>query len=424
MRKQLLILLFSIYGAFNSYAQVVNVSTAAQLSTALSNAKAGQTITLADGLYTKSGGFVITAGINGTAASPIKVVGSAKAIISSGNLNSGYGMSLAGNSYWVFQGFSIHNSAKGLVIDNSKYNTIDNLRVTKLGSEGIHLRTYSSHNTVSNCYVDSTGCVTSQAGYAEGIYVGSANSNWGTYTNGNPDTSNYNTVTANIFGDNIGSENIDIKEGTVGGTVTYNQFNGKGCNGANSADSWIDVKGNYYTVSCNTGVNNYPGGDGFQTHIQLPGYGDYNTFSNNTLNVGGSGYGILVTTSGSQGTASHNKVCSNNTVKNAAAGLTNISTTTCAASSCTVTTNITEPEISASALTVSPNPFDQYIEICFSKPASKLELSDMNGKVILQEILNAETRFTFTTSSLSAGFYYIKITYVSGISEIRKVIKM
>jgi parallel beta-helix repeat protein len=424
MKKQLFIHLFTLFCAFYANAQVVNVSTASQLSTALSNAKAGQAITLADGLYVKSGGFVIAAGINGTVGSPIKLVGSAKAIISSGNLNSGYGISMQGNSYWVFQGFSIHNSAKGIVIDNSKHNTIDNLRVTKLGIEGIHLRTYSSHNTVSNCYLDSTGCVASQAGYAEGIYIGSANSNWANYTNGDPDTCNYNIVTANTFGDHIGSENIDIKEGTVGGTISYNQFNGKGCNGANSADSWIDLKGNYYIVSCNTGVNNYAGGDGFQTHIQLPGYGDYNTFSNNTLNVGGSGYGILVTTSGSQGIASHNKVCSNNTVKNATAGLTNISASTCATSSCALVTNIAEQETPEKALTVSPNPFDQYIELSFSKLVSKLELSDMNGRIMMQEILNGETSFRFTTSALSAGFYYIKINYLSGTSEIRKVMKM
>lgn len=425
MGKYLFTLLVTIYGTFGSYAQVINVSTATQLSSALANAKAGQTITLADGLYVKSGGFIIAAGINGTATSPIKVVGSEKAIISSANLSSGYGISMKGNNYWIFQGFSIHNSAKGIVIDNSHHNIIDKLKVTQVGSEGIHLRTYSSFNTVSNCFVDSTGSMApATSGFAEGIYVGSAHSNWANYTNGNPDTCNYNIVTANTFGDHIGSENIDVKEGTVGGTISYNQFNGKGCNGANSADSWIDVKGNYYTISCNTGVNNYADGDGFQTHIQLPGYGDYNTFSNNTLNVGGSGYGIKIVTSGSQGTASHNKVCSNNTVKSASAGLTNITTSTCAASPCAVTTNIAEPDTSGSALTVSPNPFDQYIELDFLKPVSKLEISDMNGKVIMQEILNNEINYIFTTGSLSAGFYFIKITYLSGTSEIRKVMKM
>lgn len=425
MKKQLLILLFSICNVFNSHAQNVNVSTAAQLNTALTNAKAGQTITLADGTYTKSGGFVIAAGIHGTATSPIKVVGSAKAIISSGSLNSGYGISMAGNNYWVFEGFSIYNSAKGMVIDNSHYNIIDKLKVTKTGSEGIHLRTYSSYNTVSNCYVDSTGSLAAQAtsGFAEGIYVGSATSNWATYTNGNPDTSNYNTITYNTFGNAVVSENIDIKEGTTGGIVSYNQFNGKGCNGANGADSWIDVKGNNYTISCNSGINNYAGGDGFQTHIQLAGWGDYNTFLNNTLHVGGSGYGILITTSSSKGSATHNKVCSNNTVSNATAGLTNVSTSTCTGT-CGVVTNITEPETMENTFGVSPNPFDQYIELSFSKPASKLELSDMNGKVVMQELLNNETRFTFTTRELSAGFYYIKITYLSGTSEIRKVMKM
>ena len=173
MKKHLLSILFLIYQSIGLQAQVVNVSTAAQLSTALSNALPGQIITLADGIYSKSGGFAIAAGINGTSSSPIKVVGSTKAIITSNNLSSGYGISLAGNNYWVFEGFTIHNSAKGIVIDKSYHNTINNLKVVKTGSEAIHLRSYSSYNTVSNCFIDSTGSLASAAtsGFAEGMPI-------------------------------------------------------------------------------------------------------------------------------------------------------------------------------------------------------------------------------------------------------------
>ena len=117
-------------------------------------------------------------------------------------------------------------------------------------------------------------------------------------------------------------------------------------------------------------------------------------------------------------------MCSNNIVSNAAAGLTNVSTTTCSASTCSVITNIDDTGKPEQSLSVSPNPFDQYIEMGFSKPASKFEISDMNGKIISQEILNGETHFTFNTSAFSAGFYLIKITYVTGSNETRKLLKM
>jgi hypothetical protein len=324
-------------------AQTVNVSTATELQNALNAAAAGQTIILADGVYAKSGGFIVPAGLNGTSTNPIKLIGSTKAILTCNNTASGYGIGFKGNDYWIVDGFSIQTSSKGIVLDNSHHNLVQNLRVVKIGYEAIHLRTYSSFNTVKNCYVDSTGLVS--PGTAEGIYIGSSVNNWGTYTGGNPDTCNYNNILSNSFGDNIGSENIDIKEGTTGGYVAFNTFNGKGLNGVNSGDSWIDVKGNKYKIECNTGV--YTTNDGFQTHILVAGWGDYNSFSNNTLTINSTGYGINVqTSSGSVGsTAPNNIVCSNNTATGATKGLTNLSTITCTGS-CSVptcTATITSP---------------------------------------------------------------------------------
>jgi len=102
-------------------------------------------------------------------------------------------------------------------------------------------------------------------------------------------------------------------------------FDGAGISGANYADSWIDVKGNNYTISGNIG-NNTAGLsallDGFQTHVPLSGWGNNNVFSGNTANVNASGYGFRIQTSGTG-----NIVYSNNTVSGAGSGVANIAVT-------------------------------------------------------------------------------------------------
>jgi len=306
-------------------AQNVYVSSATQLQSALNNAVAGQTIIIQDGYYERPGGFYANAGIDGTAANPITVIGSRNVVLSTNNLSSGYAFSLKGNKYWIIKGFTVTTSKNGVVLDNCKYVTIDSIYAKKLGQDGVHLRTHSSYCIVKNCFIDSTGL--NDYSYGEGVYIGSAYSNWCTYTNCDPDTSNYNQVLNNTFGNFVTAENIDIKEGTKYGIIRGNTFNGTGLQGLNGGDSWIDAKGNYYTIENNTGTNTIL--DGFQTHIAQPGWGNYNIFRNNTINLNGPGYGVRVQTSNANGTAANNQVCNNNTVSGAGLGMANVSTVTC-----------------------------------------------------------------------------------------------
>jgi hypothetical protein len=413
MKSRLLFSLLFISSWLGLQAQTINVSTATQLQDALNTASAGQTILLADGIYLKSGGFIVPANINGTSTNPITLKGSTQAIITSANLTSGYGLGMRGNLYWILDGFTVYNSAKGIVLDSSHHNTIKNIHVNKIGDEGIHLRSYSSFNTVENCFVDSTG--QASPGYGEAIYIGSAVSNWPTYTKGNPDTCNYNSVTNNSFGDHVACENIDIKEGTTGGHIAFNNFNGTGLSGVNSADSWIDVKGNYYLIECNTGA--YTIADGFQTHILVAGWGNYNTFSNNTLTVNDSGYGILVTTTSSKGTAANNIVCSNNTVSGTNNGLTNVATQTCTTSSC-ITTGIKKVS-TETALTIQlyPNPCSENIQVKIAEQYihTTYSITDVLGKIITTGKLDA-TLTGIQTSNLPAGIYVFILNNASADS--------
>lgn len=305
---------------------IVYVNTATQLQSALNNAVPGQTIMINDGYYERSGGFYANAGIHGTASNPIKVIGTRNAILSTGNQSSGYSFSLKGNSYWLIKGFTVKNAKNGVVLDRCRYVTVDSILASNVGQSGVHLRTHTSYSIVKNCHIDSTGL--DNPAYGEGVYIGSANSNWCTYTNCDPDTSNYNQVLNNTFGTAISAENIDIKEGTKGGLIKGNVFNGTGLQLVNGGDSWVDVKGNYYLIDSNVGNNTVL--DGFQTHIQQPGgYGNFNRFANNTINMNAGGYGIRVQTSNANGTATANEVCNTNVVSGSATALSNVPVTSC-----------------------------------------------------------------------------------------------
>lgn len=306
----------------NCDCRIVNVSTSTQLKNALLNALPGDDIVIASGTYT--GKFIIDK--SGAVNHRIKLTGKGTVVFDAQNYTTGYVLYVTAN-YWDIANISITNGLKGIMTDSACYNNFIGLKVYGIGEEGIHLRKFSKFNLISNCKVYNTGLKT--ADYGEGIYVGSAKSNWATYTNGLEDRCDSNTIFHNSIGPNCTAECIDIKEGTTGGIIKENYLDATGITGANSADSWMDVKGNYYSIESNNGYN--PSGsllvDGFQVHCVWAGWGSYNEFKGNYCTVNASGYGINVVLTSSQGTAVGNKVYSSNVNNNAASGLTNISIT-------------------------------------------------------------------------------------------------
>jgi F5/8 type C domain len=320
--------------------RTVPVSTAAQLTAALADAQPGDTISLAAGTY--DGAFYATA--SGTVSAPITLTGPGSATLSNthgrcdpnvpaapdGIAYCGFGLHLNRVLYWRLAGFAITGANKGVVLDGSTHNVIDGVQVYGIGNEAVHFRASSSDNVLENSTVHDTGL--SAAAFGEGLYVGSAQSNWSRYgENGGtgPDRSDRNQVLDNHFGPNVAAEHVDVKEGTVDGVVSGNTFDGRGISGENFADSWIDVKGSGYTLSGNHG--SYSGAtvltDGYQVHQILPGGGCGNLFRGNDSDLGGaSGYAIDVTDQ-STCPARPNVVYGSNTVHNAGKGLTNIPVT-------------------------------------------------------------------------------------------------
>jgi len=83
------------------------------------------------------------------------------------------------------------------------------------------------------------------------------------------------------------------------------------------ADSWVDVKGNDWTIVANTGVNAPT--DGFQVHEIVEGWGVGNVFEANTADVNGPGFGFML-----HGQQEANTVRCDNQVSGADAGMANV----------------------------------------------------------------------------------------------------
>lgn len=283
------------------------VSTAEQLRATLGHAAPGMVIRLRDGTY--AGQFAITTA--GTADQPITLCGSRAAILDGGPVDAGYTLHLRNADHWQLSGFTIHGGQKGLMVDNTRGALIDGLLVHEIGDEAVHLRAGSSDNTVQANTIRRTGL--RKRKFGEGIYIGSAESNWCTHSNCEPDRSDRNLIQHNDIADTT-AEAIDVKEGTSGGTLRGNTLSGSAMTGA---DSWVDVKGNDWVITDNIGID-VPE-DGFQTHVILDGWGERNTFRGNTATVNAPGYAIKITKEDRGNTVS----CTNRAI-NAASGLSNV----------------------------------------------------------------------------------------------------
>jgi hypothetical protein len=298
----------AVTASCGGHAGSIAVSTAAELSRALSSAHPGQTIVLRPGVY--DGNF--TASTPGTAAAPITLCGSRSAVLQGPGINGGYVLHLDHASYWHVAGFTVESGQKGVVADGVTHDIISGLYVHGTGDEAIHLRSFSSYNVVSHNLIRNTGLLV--AFFGEGIYVGSANKNWCKYSGCQPDRSNDNRIIDNNIADTT-AENIDIKEGTTGGVISGNILNGTGMV-SSAATSWVNVKGNDWLVRDNTGTHSI--GNGFSVHQVYPGWGLDNVFSGNRAIVDGPGFGIYVQ-SHHLGTV----VKCNNVASGAAGGMTN-----------------------------------------------------------------------------------------------------
>lgn len=273
----------------------VTVTDTKSLEGALAKATPGTSIALGDGKYT--GKFVTEA--SGSAEQPIWLCGGAGAVLDGDNIKGGYVLHLNKAKYWRLVGFTVTNGQKGVMADSTVGSVVQGLTVHDIGDEAIHLRANSTDNVVLNNTIFKTGLRRDKFG--EGVYIGSAVSNWCTVNNCQPDRSDRNVVKGNKMSQTT-SEAVDIKEGTTGGLLEGNTFDGSALTGA---DSWVDVKGNNWLIKGNSGVKSTQ--DGFQTHQILKNWGDHNLFTGNVATVDGPGLAFALRPSVANVVACDNK---------------------------------------------------------------------------------------------------------------------
>lgn len=226
------------------------VATSAQLQQAIAAARPGDTIRLAAGRYAA----VAISDRSGTAQAPITLIGPPEAVIDGGSATGGYALHLQDAGFWQLSGVTVTGGGKGVVVDHGQHNLLDSLDIGRTGDEAVHVRASSSDNTLQRSTVHDTGLA--QPGFGEGVYLGSARSNWPSVSAGQPDLSMRNRIVDNTFRA-ITAENVDVKEATAGALITGNRFDGSAISGANYADSVVDVKGydNSVTDNLTTGTS-------------------------------------------------------------------------------------------------------------------------------------------------------------------------
>lgn len=284
----------------------VVVRTAGELTGALAGATPGTVIELADGIY--AGQFV--ANVTGSAEAPIWLCGSRQAVLQGPGIDEGYVLHLVGLRYWRLVGFTVQEGKKGVLADDVSDSTLQDLTVVTIGDEAVHLRSSSSRNVLQGLVISGTGL--REERFGEGIYVGSSENNWCQFSRCQPDRSDGNEIVGSTIS-NTTAEAVDIKEGTTGGVLRDNVFDGSGLRG--DADSWVDVKGNDWLIKDNRGT--FSTGSGFEVHQLLDGWGTGNVFDGNIADVRGPGFGFELRP------VADNRVMCSNTALAAAQGLSN-----------------------------------------------------------------------------------------------------
>ncbi len=269
-----------------AFANQVNVSTVADLTSATLNAKAGDTIWVAPGKYKlpsdncQNDKFVnetgrdcglIWLGADGTKNNPVVLAGSDPTNppeIYSSDYKHNYGIHVTGN-YVILKNLKIHSFSKGVVFDNSVGALMEDCEVYHTGNEIVHVRDSSQQVTLNRNFIHGSGYEIAK--YGEGIYVGTYNTGWASSQQADRDAGFWGTdasqhrysgydwrvndtkITCNIVSGTT-AENIDVKEGTVRGIVQGNMFIGDSLdyNGEVSYDDAnIDMKGASWTVTGN-----------------------------------------------------------------------------------------------------------------------------------------------------------------------------
>ena len=297
-------------------AATVSVATVAELKSAIAGAKPGSIIRLAPGVYP---GQQITVTARGTAADPIWICGPRTAVLDGGSVAALHGILVSSSSHVVISGMTVRNFLKGVTVRASDHVTVSDVAIEEIGYEAVHLRENTTDSVVVGSTITRTGRL--DPFYGEGVYIGSSPANWCALTDCQPDRSDRNAIVTNTISA-TGSDPIEAKEGTTGGTIAGNIIDGS--NGMLRAEAWVKIGGNGWSVSSNRGTNSTL--NGFRVQGRDTEWGLRNVFTSNTATVNAPGYGFELYEPAGPGT-SNTVIACDNQVTGAAKGHSNLSCT-------------------------------------------------------------------------------------------------
>ena len=203
-------------------------------------------------------------------AEPIWLCGPRDAVLDGGGIKQGYGLHLDGAAGWRLVGFTVRNAQKGVMVDGATGHVIQGLLVEDIGDEAIHLRAFSTANVVRGNEMRDTG--QRREKFGEGIYVGSAESNWCRHTDCEPDRSDRNEIVGNlVYGTT--AEGLDVKEGTTAGSPATT------CSAATPERRRFVGRCQGQRVALRGQHRDRLAEDGFQMHEILDGWGTGNVFT-------------------------------------------------------------------------------------------------------------------------------------------------
>jgi len=283
------ILLSLFIGTTTSRADTTLCTSAEQIQAAFSAAQPGDVIRIAPGTYTGTKQNVVSniypyfhGTTNGTKAAPIRVestdADNPAILQGNGATINGYGLYITGD-HWHIHNIVVTKAKKGIMLDNANYCVLKGISVHDVGEEAIHVRDGSSNNWIDSCFVSNTGLST--PGYGEGVYVGSDKGKWEKFAKECDST----RITRCTIGPGVTAEHIDVKEGSSFTLIEHCVFEGAGISGANSAGSFVDIKGNDVIVRNCIGYrrNNSAIVAAFEIHQQVQGWAVRAHFETNTV---------------------------------------------------------------------------------------------------------------------------------------------
>lgn len=259
-------------------ASTTRVASADQLKVALAAARPGSVIALAPGSY--EGSFSISA--SGDPSDPIWICGSTESVIRPGTLTRGTGLYISG-SHIVIAGLAVQQSLKGIMVVGADDVTLADLTITDIGDEAVHFRNSTTDSILVGSTISRTGLT--NAGYGEGVYVGTSSGNWCLYNACAVDRSDRVSILWNEISE-TSAEAIEVKEGVRASVVVGNTVHASGAT-PSGVSSAIQFKGNTATAMSNVVVTDRA--YAFRVLYTSGGWGAWNVLAGNRAEMGTGG---------------------------------------------------------------------------------------------------------------------------------------